>query len=673
MFYRLEGTIRTASISAVAAAALLLTHPRSSHGQETTPPPSQPTTAPASEQTPEEAPQPAPAPADRSQQGQRVVVTANRIETPEREVGSSLTVIDAERIGRAQKTTVQEALRGTPGMDVVASGGPGGYSSLFVRGAPSEMTVVMVDGVEVADPMSTGRSYDMAHLMTGNIERIEVLRGPQSTLYGSDAMGGVVNIITRRGNGPLGGYALAEGGSFGTWRQSVWFGAGTELYDYSVGISHLKTDGISSAAERNGNDEEDGYRNVTVSGRFGLRPRPGTELGLIVRHLDTERDLDGWDYTFNRATDDLDHASDERQTFVRGQVTQKLFGDLWEQTLGVSSTEDRRDETNDQDNPDDNIIESKYVGRMLKVDWLHMLRPWEDNTLTMGYEYERERGEFEYSSTFMGFPFTENFPEEDAETHSFLVQDQIRVLDCLFLTAGARYDDHSTFGGETTWRGTAAWLIDRTGTKIKGSYGTGFKAPSLYQLYSSYGNRDLDPQESIGWDVGVEQSFWDERGSAGLTWFSNDFTNLIDYDFATSKYVNLGEVDTHGFELSGSVEPLRDLVLRGGYTYTHAEDRDTGEDLVRRPKNKYSAEASWLFMERRGDVTLGVDYSGDRPDVSDTTLASYTVVNLAASYQVSDRLRLFARVENLFDEQYEEVAGYGTPGIAAYLGVKISF
>jgi vitamin B12 transporter len=618
---------------------------------------------------------------DDAKKTEKIVVTATRVETPEREVGSSITAVRSDEIIRRQRKTVASALRGTPGLDVARSGGPGAGTSLFLRGAPSEFTHVMIDGVEMVDPMSAGRSLDFAHLTTDNVERVEVLRGPQSTLWGSDAMGGVVNIITRRGSGEPRFYALTEGGSFHTYRQAMGLSGGSKLYHYSVGASLLKTDGISRSREEplfgpneeDGNPETDGYSNASFSGRFGITPIEQLELQFFVRYIDAETHIDGWDYAGGTSIDDLDHSTRYEQLLLKGQATVTLFDGIWDQTISVTNNDVDRDETNDQDDSSDNILKAAYNGRILKFDWQHNLHLHETNTLTLGMEIENERGDSQRIETMWGTTYNTTFDEEDEQTWSLYAQDQIKLFDSLFITLGIRHDEHQRFGTETTWRVAAAYLYEPTDTRIKASAGTGFKAPSLFQLHSSFGNLDLDPQEARGWDFGFEQYILERKYGFGATWFRNDFDDMITYDFVTSKYMNINEVDTEGLEFFATAEPLQDLHLRVYYTYMQAEDRDTGLDLPRRAKNKYSADVSYLFLEKKASVSLGVDFVGDRPDISDMHLDSYTVVNLAGSYQVHEHVQLYGRIDNLFDEDYQEAATYGVPGIGAYFGVKVTF
>ena len=608
---------------------------------------------------------------------EEIVVTATRIETPSEEVASSVTVITREEIENKQKTTVLEILRGVPALDVVQTGGPGGYTSIFIRGAKSEHTLVLVDGLEMNDPISPGRSYNFADLTTDNIERIEIVRGPQSPLYGSDAIGGVINIITRKGKGKPKFFISGEGGSFNTFHERAGVSGSSRWLNYSINVSRLDTDGISAANRKDGNREEDGYENTSIAARFGLTPTENSAVDFILRYIDAETDLDNFGGV---GGDDPNYVFDSSQIFFRTQAMLSLFDDLWEQKLGFSLADHDADARNnkDPDHPDD-LLRSSYDSRLVKFDWQHDLYLLDTNTLIVGLEIEEEKGESDYYSESAWGPFTSRFDRKTARTSSYYLQDQIGLWDRLFTTVGVRLDDHSRFGTEVTYRIASAYLFKETGTKIRTSYGTGFKAPSLFQLYSQYGDRNLDPESSEGWDVGLEQDLWEKKLSLGATYFRNDFDDMIDFDNATSMFKNISEAESAGVELFASARPTDDLSIRASYTYSDTEDETTGKNLVRRPRNKFGIDVTYRFLER-GNVNLGVVYVGDRDDNDYSTwpatrveLDNYTLVDLAASYDITDNFRVFARMENILDEEYEQVKGYGTRGFSTFGGMKLTF
>ena len=601
-----------------------------------------------------------------------IVVTATRDELPLEQVGSSITVVTAKEIEQQQKRTVADALRMVPGLDVVRTGSMGGTTSIFMRGAKSEHTLVLIDGIEMNDPSSAGGTFNFGHLTVDNIERIEVLRGPQSTLYGSHAIGGVINIITKRGDGPPKGSIAIEAGSFATTRETASISGGSERVQFSLAASRLDTDGISSAGKRYGNHEKDGDQNSSITTRLGITPTPNSEIDLILKYGTSRNEIDNGGGV---GKDDPNHIMRSSELFTRGQGSLSLFNNLWEQKMGVSYSDISWHDDNDPDaaHPVDRL-RSSFQGQTVKFDWQHILNLHKTTTLTMGLETKEEQGSSDYHSVSSFGPYDSIWSKQTARTNSVYLQDQINIQDRWFSTIGVRLDDHDRFGSKATYRFTSAYLIKQSATKLKGSYGTGFKAPSLFQLYSSYGSPDLKPDKSIGWDLGLEQGLPFLKTTFGATWFKNRYSQMIDFDMSTWTYTNVTKARSQGLELTTQVQPLDELSLLFAYTYMETVDDTTGKELVRRPKNKLSFDANYRFL-KKANLSLGLVYVGSRYNNAANTqkLGGYTLVNLAAAYDVTKSLQLFGRIDNLLDRQYEEVLGYGTPGIGAYGGVKVSF
>ena len=609
-------------------------------------------------------------------QSEKVVVTAHRDDVPQDQVGSSITVITAEDLERSGKTLILDALRAVPGLEVARNGGPGGTASVFLRGANAEHTLVLVDGVEANDPISPTRGFDFGNMAVNNIERIEILRGPQSTLYGSDAMGGVIHIITRQGGGEPAGYLSAEGGSFSTTRETAGVHGGGDRTWYSVAIAQLDTNGISAAAETAGNAEADNYTNRSLSARFGHQATDHLALGLVLSGMSADTDLDNFGGAFG---DDPNSVGESEQFTARAEGKLTLLEGDWRQTLGVALTDYDRSFDNpvDAGHPDD-LSNSRYRSRLLKADWQNQLRLDENHSLVFGVEAEDEEGESEYFSDGMFGPYVDTFSRRSARTTGLYLQDHMTVGESLFATIGLRVDDHSRFGSEATFRGAFSYKAGNRGTRLKGSYGTGFKAPSLFQLYSSFGSDSLSPEESSGWDAGIEQHLAGGRLVLGATWFQNDFDNLIQFDGGSFTYANLVRVETRGFEFIASGQPTDRIDLMLGYTWTDTEDRNTGEELLRRPGGKLSLAAHFQVTSSLG-LNLDLIQVGSRDDLDFATfpaarveLPEYTLLNLAARWQVTPRVRLHARVENAMDEEYQEVLGYGAPGLGAYAGIQLT-
>jgi vitamin B12 transporter len=603
-----------------------------------------------------------------------MVVTATKVETPAKEVGSSITLVTRQEIEAQQKTSVLDILRTVPSLDVIQNGGAGKTAAIFIRGAKSEHTLVLIDGVEMNDPISAGRSFNFANLTVDNIERIEVLRGPQSTLYGSDAMGGVINIITRTGKGKANGSLSVEGGSFNSFKEAGNVNGGTKFVNYSLGFSRQDTDGISAVKAKNDSFEKDGYGNSSFSGKLGITPAQNLDFAVIYSRSQAKTDLD------NTGDDDPNYTASSTSNFLRTQAKISLFNNVWDQRIGFSLTDIDRNDRNDTDtnHPQDSSL-STFNGRTVKFDWQNIFNIHKTNILTAGLETEEEQGKSNYESDSAYGPYASAFIEKSARTTGFYMQDQIKLWNAWFTTAGFRTDDHSKFGTKSTYRIASAFVIDKTGTKFKTSYGTGFKAPSLYQLYSSYGDETLKPEESTGWDAGIEQSFVNEKLTADFTYFNNDFDNLVDYNSATFRYSNIAKARTRGVEVSASVHATESLVFRGSYTYTKTEDKATGLELLRRAKNKFGLDTNYRFGEN-GDINFNLAYVGNRADIDYSSypaarvkMPQHVVANLAASYNLTKYFQIFGRIDNLFNADYEEIIGYGTPGASAFGGIKVSF
>jgi len=595
---------------------------------------------------------------------EEVVVTATRTPVPSEEVGSSITVITAEEIKAKGQVTVQEILKGTLGLDIRNSGGPGSLSSVSLRGAKPFHTLVLIDGVEMNDPTGTNRGFDFGNLIVGNIERIEILRGPQSPLYGADAMGGVINIITKKGEGKPEFYLGWEGGSEETWRQFGGATMGNERFNISLALSHNASDGFSAAdGDLAGNNEDDKWENTSASTRLGFVLSENIDLDFIARLQDGRTHLDNGGGAF---WDEPDYHTNERKIFTRSQAHLVALDGLWEQVLTYGYCDHYREYRNSS------WGDSEYDGKKYEVSWQNNFYLHEANTLTLGVEYEREE-----MDDHAGL-------DKSVYTTSFFLQDQIKSGDISFTTIGLRYDNHEEFGGETTFRITQAFLLKKWGTKLKGSYGTGFRSPSLYELYAPpfwgpVGNKDLDPEESEGFDLGIEQSLFGDVLKVGVTYFYNDYDDLIDYDWVLG-YVNFTDAKTQGVESFIKIVPLKDLSIVLNYTYTDTEDND-GCRQLRYPLHKIGFGACYRFLGK-GIANLDILYVSKRDDVSvdaftfltrDVVTDEYVVVNLALSFDVTEHFQIFGRIENLFDENYYESYGYDTAGFSGFGGMKINF
>lgn len=590
---------------------------------------------------------------------EEIVVTASKTEELLKNTSSSVTVITEEDIKEQKANTVLEVLRNVVGLDIVQSGGQGKTTSVFIRGGNSGHTLVLIDGVQVNSP--TLGSYSFADLTTDNIERIEIVKGAQSTLYGSDAVTGVINIITKKGEGKLKSTVSVEAGSYSTHKETASLSGSNDKINYSLCISNYDTEGISAANEKDGNTEADGYKNITLSARLGFTLPKSATIDLFLRYTDAESELD------NLGSDDLNYVQDTQSLIASVNYNQMII-EQWAHSLKLSLT----DENLKYEDPDTSWNNSTIETQIRNVDWQHNFYLFEEtNTLTLGLEYEEQEGE------------NEGVFDESIDNKAGYLQNQISLLDeTLFMTGGIRTDDHSKFGSDTNYKLSFAYLLKEKGTKIRSSWGTAFKAPTLNDLFyqDSYGNRgnpDLKPEESKSYDVGLEQNLWKDKISIGISYFYNEFDNLIEwieYDTWAYEPRNVDQAETKGWELETVIELLKNLELGANYTYTQSKDKSTGNELVRRPENKVNITTNYLAFDKL-NLNLGLNYVGDRWNDEDNTekMDSYNTVDIATSYDITKQFQIFGRIENLFDEEYEEVKGYGTPGISYYGGIKAIF
>lgn len=599
-----------------------------------------------------------------------VVVTATRIATPIDQVASAITVIEASDIDRRQERSLPDVLADAPGLNLVQTGGEGGQASIFLRGADSNHVKVLVDGIDVSNPSSPNGAFDFGKFNSADIARVEVLRGPQSGLYGSDAIGGVINIITKEGHGPLSMSGGIEGGSFDTFNQDATVSGSEDRFHYRATLSHLHAgatpvtppDLLRPGEKRN----DDYYDNLTASTKLGYGFSGHFDLGLVGRISDSLGDITG------DAFDPVTFLSFPAPTRTRlytqsydSRGTAHLAWGPFDQTLGVSYSSTV---TSDID-PNNGAIPSS--GDRIAVDWQASAAIATGETVVLGATSIRDAIHIPISA---GVTTNAGYGELQSSLPGLI--EGVDVNNSL----SVRDDANSRYGNHATWHVAPVVAIAATGTRIHGSFGTGFKAPSLEQLFESFptfgflANPDLKPETSAGYDVGLDQKLFGVEG--GITWFHNDIKNLIETNPVTfADDVNIGRARTEGLENYLAWQPLEAVKLRADYTYTEAEDADLHQELVRRPKTKVTGEADWqvtsaLNLDARL-LYVGSWIDGSR-DFSIPRLAAhpYWTANLAADYALTENLAVTGRVSNLFDKSYEDPVGFLQPGRTLYAGLK---
>ncbi len=591
-----------------------------------------------------------------------IVVTPNRTKSDKAKVGSTVETVSSEDIKQQSLPTVQDYLAQEPGVSISSQGGIGQETTLIVRGADKKYVKTLWNGIDLSDTSAPQVQVSPEHLIIGGINNIEILKGSQSTLYGADAVAGVIGIST------LGDFeegiryiVSGEAGSFGTFRGHL--GTQAALADgsrFAAGVTGLTTDGISAADARNGNTERDGYDNVTVSlAGEKVLDQYLTAFGSLL-YIDSETEFDDGGVL---PTDNPDNVGKRRQLAGRAGITTTSDDGRWKNTLSVQVNDVSRSSYTTTFGP----FTYNTSGVRQKGDWLSQYEINEQVTLQAGADYERQS-------------FSDDFSGNRSWIAGGWGQLIWSPLQNATLTGAVRHDEHGDFGGYTTWRTTAAYSFEDTGTTLRASAGTGFRAPSPFELgYVSFvlgvPNTDLLPEESFSWDAGFDQTVLDGRLSFGATYFVLDTENLIDYDFLTDSYVQVsGTTERDGVEAYVRYAIADWADLTAAYTYTRAVDANG----ARRPRVPEHDIVLGLFTRpaERWNTATTVRIVKDTVDVVNNNLVpldDYVLVNAKVGYEPIDGLEVYVRGENLLDEKYQVVRGYGTPGASVYGGFTMQW
>jgi vitamin B12 transporter len=592
----------------------------------------------------------------------KIVITPGRVEQNIKGTTSQITVFNVKDIQDSKLNNLKDLIKSTPGLDIVQQGSFGGPVSVFLRGTNSGQTQIMIDNIRVYDPIATNAAFNLAHLPLNNIERIEIVRGAQSVLYGSDAMGGVINIITKKGKGRPSFSFLTGGGSYRSHKESLESSGKIENLAYALGVSHFYSRGIS---QLRGTTERDSYESNT--------------LGIIARVTDVKYDYDN----SLGLKDDPDLQGEEEQTVLSSYI-ENGFTDYWKQRIQYSFMRNYRQDSNDKDPlyPGE-YLRDWYIGEKEQLDWQNTLTLSEFDTLILGFDWQREKGSYYYFSELPGWGATEiHFPKVISRTRGYYLNNMVSIKDKFWFNSGVRLDDHSYAGKKKSYKIDASYLFD-FGTKLKGGWATAFKAPTLYQLhalpdpYFGGGNPNLQPEESQTYEAGFEQSAFGDKLNFGLVYFHTQLKNIIDAKYNpltwyTPQYSNISKARIYGCELNLKFTPLEQFEFVTGYTWQDTEDKSNGDELLRRPKHKCFIDCKYI-PNGKVDVGIRLIYVGRRSDSANRLLKAYSRVDINANYKMSINSELFLRIENFFDEIYEEAKNYAQPGRSFFAGIKLIF
>ncbi|MDB6095366.1 MAG: btuB 1 [Verrucomicrobia bacterium] len=583
------------------------------------------------------------------------VTSATRTPAAVRTVGSDVDAFTSADLARRQITSIAQALGGAAGAPLFSSGAPGAATSLFLRGANSNQVLFLVDGLRFSDP-NTDYNLFLGGACLGACDSLEVAHGPQSTLYGGEAVGGVVSLRSLRGTGAPTAQATVEAGSFGTVQGALSAQGEQDTWAYNYSAQGGHTDNARA---------NNSFDSVNASLRLDRRVNARVEVGATLRWF---RGIYG--DPGDRHTNDPDN--EDREDNVLGTFFADVAVTDTIRTHVIAGGQDRHFVS---ENPTPGVPTqvTDVRNRRAVLDWQTTFSGLESQRITAGVTGERNH--------------TRNTGFGDIDRRqsllAFFVQDEFTPVENVFLTAGLRSDDFDTFGQATTGRATAAWLTAARSLKFRASYGTAFRSPSFLDLYGKsafyVGNPSLRPEKARGWDAGVDYYLSANRGTLSATWFSTDYTDLVVFNFAVfpGTVVNVERARTQGLELTYTAHLTTTTEGRLAYTYLEADNRSANSRLLRRPRHSLNADLLHTFG-KGFSAGAGVAYVADRQDVDAASFLTinaedYTVVRLFAAWQLNARLAVKVRVENLADEQYEPVNGYPANGVGAFASVEWKF
>ena len=588
-----------------------------------------------------------------------IMVTATRTETPVSQLADSVTIISRVQIDQQKATTIFEALRSVPGLNILKSGSIGRQSNVTIRGSRAEHVLVMIDGVQVNSPTQGFANFQ--NITTDNIERIEVVRGPQSTLYGSDAMAGLINIVTKKGKGKPKFSVRSEFGTLEkTFNESISSSGSIQKFNYSVDLARIDSDGRGA---------DDDYDKTNISSRFGYEINENIDIQTSMRYNDSMVALD--DGAFKQDPNRFSQNED----FNMNAVFNQSLTDWWSHKLKFSFA-DADLISIDRANPgttETTNSRSRFNSQIYTGDWQHTLKYKDIDTFVFGFEFEDQEaanGNFEKVLINRGWYF----------------QNQLKLWDRFFFNAGVRIDDSNTFGKDVNPKFSIAYHLKETDTKIKVNYGKGFRGPTLNELFfPNFGVPTLEPEESESYDLGFEQYLLNDKLFFGVTYFNNRFSNLIDA-VDTGGFVfraqNLGFVRTEGIEAEAVIKPFDGLTIRGTFTKTNTRD-GAKKELRRQTRKQGSVNINYSFLDKFNmnvdDTIIGNSREGTngggitpkgRPKIRTNTGVHKLDATLA--YDYSEHLQLYTRAENVLDIQYDEVLGFRSAGARFFFGIKLS-
>lgn len=609
-----------------------------------------------------------------------IEITGARTPLSAADIASNVTIISAEDIEKRQTFSLPDLLNTLPGIAVTRAGSVGGQAQLRLRGGEANQTLVLIDGVQINDP-AAGDEVQFELLSATEIERIEIIRGPLSAVWGSDAVSGVINIITKKGEGDLSVSANGEAGAFGTYRFGGSVGGATKKANFRVGASYSDSEGTN--VSRIG-DENDGFRAVTVNARGGYKLTDTSNLSFSLRHTDTRNEFDRTDFTTGFPTDS-DRVTNNKQTMASVGTSFELFGGRLQQSARITYL----------DTEIANLSDGVASGATFSERWGFYadsrIKLTEGHNLTLAIDHE----DTAFSQRGTATPFGDPNQDQSGVVTGYVADYVGALSEAVTVTGSVRYDDNDLFDNATSWRGGIVYKFVGTGTRLYGNVARGQKSPTFIELFGFFsdsfiGNPNLLPERSVEYEFGISHAALDGKLTFDASYFTARLENEINgfaFDPVTFGFTaenRDGKSKRDGFEVTAAFKVNEQLDVTVNYAYLDASEPDGSGGFtreLRRPKNNASLFVDYRPSKRLG-LTLDANYVGSSddtffppfPEPSQTvTLDDYLLVNIGGSYRVNETISLYGRVENLLDETYENLFGFATPGIGAYAGFRANF
>ncbi len=610
-----------------------------------------------------------------------LTITATRIPLARGDVAAPVTVITGVELDNRGINRISDALDTVPGLQIQRGASVGGQTQLRLRGAEANQTLILIDGVEANDP-GAADEVQLENLLIADIERIEIVRGPQSVAWGSDALAGVINIVTKQQSDPFSASFSAEGGSFGTFRSKGALGAAGDGWHIRGGVSYVDQRGVN--ASRVGG-EDDGYRNITANVKAGAALGDDFDLLVTARHTDARTEFDAIDFLTTGLPADSANQSDTRNTYLSAQIKGTLFAGALKPSVRVTYLDTLIDNT--VGGAPDGTTAGERLGLYADLSWT----PIEGHSVTFLVDHE----DTEFAQTGLATPFGNPNQVQDQDNTGFAANYTGQWLTGLTVTASVRHDDNSAFEDITTWRAGAAYYSPYSGSRFYVSVGRGQKAPTFTELFGFFadqfqGNPNLTPERSVNTEIGWEQAWLGGAVNTRLSYFNADLENEIngfvfdpDTFLFTAENVD-GDSQREGVEVEIDWTVSEQLSITGSYAYLDAtEDDGFGNQIeeIRRPDHTAFLAVNYAPTDKL-NLNITANYRSEATDLffppfpnppETVVLDDYVLINVNARYRATEWLEIYGRIENLADENFEDIFGFNTPDFGAFAGLRVTY